>query len=266
MRRGANRHCILFNSGNAEELIEATELGRYWRAKQSLMHSEIDDTIMGNELHGQDEYDKGFREGGLREVYWKARENENNESVEIKKMEDIRKAKERQIEEEKDVFEATDLVIGDEDDAEMENLALSELFPDAQVAPLVLCGQGKGQERSVDAEQQERYWKKREEEVKNAKEVKKIEENRKAEEAKNIAEGRKAEERRIQKENLFSKVTDLTVEELLLRIFTRRLVMMLLRTPVKPLTEEIQGLTHRFPILHRQILLQADWLNDQYLS
>ena len=245
LRRGANRQCILFDSGNAEEMKEATELGRLWRAKQSSTDSGIDDTIMGNELYGQDEYDEGFREGGLREVYWKARGNENKEKVKAKKMEEDRKAEERQFEEEKDVFERTELVIKDEDGAEVEDLAMSELFPDAQTAPLMLYGQGKSHEQSLNAERQERYWKKREEEVKTAKEAM-IEENRKAEEVKNLEENRKAEERRIQQERSFSKVANLTVEELLLRIFTRRPVMMLLRTPVNLLTEEIQGLPHRF--------------------
>ena len=146
LRRGANRHCILFNSGNAEELKEATELGTLWRAKKSSMHFTTDDEIMGTGLHGQDEDNKTFRDSGLRPVYWKARENENDAMVKAKMME----------------------------------------------------------------------------------------------------EDRKTEERRIQQEDLFSKITDLTVEELLLRIFTHGAVMMLLGTPVELLVEQVQGLPHRF--------------------
>ena len=238
LRRGADRHCILYNSGNAEELKEATELGGLWRAKQSLIHSGMDDTFMENGLYGQDEYGKGFRGGGMRDAYWNARENETNEMVENKKMEEIekmeedRKAKERQIQGKKDHSEATDLV--KEDNAEAEELAMSELFPGAQVAPLMLYVEGKAQEQSVDAEPQERYWETGGEEVTNVNEAMKIEEDR------------KAEERRIQQEQYSTKVTELTVKELLMRIFPRRAVTMLLRTPVEPLTEESQDLPYRF--------------------
>ena len=143
LRRGANRHCILFNSGNAEELKEGTELGTLWRAKQSSMHFRNDDMIMAAGFHGQDEDNNNFRDSGLRPVYWETRENENNEVIKAKEME----------------------------------------------------------------------------------------------------ENRKEEERRVQR---FYKTTDLTVEELLLRIFTHGAVMMLLGKPVELLVEQVQGLPHRF--------------------
>ena len=108
---------------------------------------------------------------------------------------------------------------------------MSELFSDAQVPPLMLHGQEKGQEQSVDAEQQEKKW---EEELKNAKEAKKIEDHR------------KSEERRTQQEHSFSKVTELIVKELLLRVLPRSPIMMLLRTTVEPLTEESQDLPYLF--------------------
>ena len=154
LRRGANRHCILFNSGNAEELKEATELGTLWRAKESstqntepsATHIRIDDTTIGDGFYGKNQYDEGGKEAALRQIYWKTRADENNE---------------------------------------MEN-------------------------------------------------------------ARNMEEERKAKERRIQQEKAFSKTTDLTVEELLARIFTRGAVMMLLGTPVELVVEQDRYLPYHF--------------------
>ena len=56
-------------SGNAEELNEATELSGLWRAKQSLMHSGMDDALMGNGLYGQDESHQGLTDGAMRDTY-----------------------------------------------------------------------------------------------------------------------------------------------------------------------------------------------------